>query len=94
MDAQMQVPSAAARWLGYLLLPARPVGLTFMSVLTALIALGSGLGLAGFVVALFALLAACAYGFVLIGAVAHGQREPPVSPSRCSTRRTSSARWC
>src|SRR6202142_3944898 len=65
-------------FLRYLLLPAQPVGLLFIAVLTLGFALCSAAGLFGLPILVILLSWLFKYGYVLLEQVAHGAREPPV----------------
>ena len=65
-------------FLRYLLLPAQPVGLLFIAVLTLGLALCSAAGLFGLPILVILLSWLSKYAYVLLEQVAHGAREPPV----------------
>ena len=67
-----------AKFLHYLILPARPVGLVFIAVLTLGLALCSAAGVFGLPVLVILLSWLFKYAYVLLEQVAHGAREPPV----------------
>ena len=66
-----------AKFLRYLLLPAHPVGLLFIAVLTLGFTLCTAAGLFGLPVLLILLSWLFKYAYVLLEHVAHGAREPP-----------------
>ncbi|MGA2365786.1 MAG: hypothetical protein ABSG12_09865, partial [Steroidobacteraceae bacterium] len=65
-------------FLRYLALPARPVGLILIGVLSIGFALCMRAGLLGLPLQLILLSWLFKYGYVLLEQVAHGAREPPV----------------
>lgn len=67
-----------AKFLHYLILPAHPVGLLFIAVLTLGLVLCSAAGWFGLPVLVILLSWLFKYAYVLLEHVAHGAREPPV----------------
>ena len=67
-----------AKFLHYLMLPARPTALLFIAVLTLGFALCSAAGWFGLPVLVILLSWLFKYAYVLLEHVAHGAREPPV----------------
>ena len=67
-----------AKFLQYLVLPAQPVGLVFIAVVTFGLVLCSAAGFFGLPVLAILLSWLFKYGYVLLEQVAHGARVPPV----------------
>jgi hypothetical protein len=91
MSAHTMSPRSFLR---YLLLPAQPVGLLFIAVLTLGLALCSAVGLFGLPILVILLSWLSKYAYVLLEQVAHGAREPPVLAIEMVNPAADFRRWC